>query len=64
MGCVVNKNKVTVQASLTREKELGIKDKRRNYFYKTSFSCWALIIDFLKYKEVKQAGRINKYNVF
>lgn len=59
-ACVGNKNKISIESNLVQGKEAIVKGRRRSLFYTIPFSTWALIVDFLKYKEVKEVAKVNR----
>jgi hypothetical protein len=36
------------------------RNKKQNYFYAIQRNAWTIILDFLSYKDLCQAGKVNK----
>lgn len=63
-GSLAKKKKITViqgnSKSIQTNESNIIEQSKPNYLYLTAESNWTLVIDFMKYKELKELSKVNR----
>ena len=56
-----NESKAFENVKRIQIKKVSVKKaKKKNYFYVIQRNAWKIVIDFLPYKDLNQAGRVNR----
>jgi len=58
--CVINKTSVSASRNVIDGRRIKIPKITKNLFYKILTSNWIKIIDYLKFTDLKEVGRVNR----